>query len=104
MVFCNKTRLNPIIIDGKVTILILIDGFLQSKIGLTYRKVKAVTILILIDGFLQCVYKNMYIVEKNSHNPYFNRWFSAIGFKKELEMRKGLVTILILIDGFLQYG
>ena len=38
----------------RVTILILIDGFLQ----LTYRKVKAnpiiVTILILIDGFLQC--------------------------------------------------
>ena len=37
----------------KVTILILIDGFLQ--LGLTYKKVKAnpVTILILIDGFLQ---------------------------------------------------
>ena len=36
-----------------VTILILVDGFLQSKIGLTYKKVKAVTILILVDGFLQ---------------------------------------------------
>mgnify|MGYP007069101448 FL=1 len=38
-----------------------------------------VTILILIDGFLQ------YKVEKSNnggaygHNPYFNRWFSAIG-------------------------
>ena len=37
-----------------------------------------------------------------SHNPYFNRWFSAI---KELNCTlDGLdtVTILILIDGFLQ--
>ena len=37
-----------------------------------------------------------------SHNPYFNRWFSAMvavgGDKKNLEW----VTILILIDGFLQ--
>ena len=36
------------------------------------------------------------------HNPYFNRWFSAIMdllvFKQEKK-----VTILILIDGFLQY-
>ena len=38
-----------------------------------------------------------------SHNPYFNRWFSAMvavgGDKKNLEW----VTILILIDGFLQF-
>ena len=36
------------------------------------------------------------------HNPYFNRWFSAIKiliiFLYELQD----VTILILIDGFLQ--
>ena len=35
------------------------------------------------------------------HNPYFNRWFSAIlGVKKNRESIT--VTILILIDGFLQ--
>ena len=36
-----------------------------------------------------------------SHNPYFSRWFSAIienQFNKELKD----VTILILVDGFLQ--
>ena len=35
------------------------------------------------------------------HNPYFNRWFSAIGV---LMSDNSLfeVTILILIDGFLQ--
>ena len=39
-----------------------------------------------------------------SHNPYFNRWFSAIE-ATELEIGlRGEVTILILIDGFLQYG
>ena len=36
------------------------------------------------------------------HNPYFNRWFSAIKivvYKQEIVSK---VTILILIDGFLQ--
>ena len=36
-----------------------------------------VTILILIDGFLQCDLPDD-IAEEISHNPYFNRWFSAI--------------------------
>ena len=65
-----------------------------------------VTILILIDGFLQYIY--IYTVEtgkrtEKSHNPYFNRWFSAICFKNLYLLRKN-VTILILIDGFLQYS
>ena len=40
-----------------------------------------VTILILIDGFLQ--YDGMLadFNLKSSHNPYFNRWFSAICYK-----------------------
>ena len=37
-----------------------------------------VTILILIDGFLQ-YYKIPYkYFNGKSHNPYFNRWFSAM--------------------------
>ncbi len=36
------------------------------------------------------------------HNPYFNRWFSAIDINTYLFTNKMLVTILILIDGFLQ--
>ena len=37
-----------------------------------------VTILILIDGFLQCrIGKNSGLF-RFCHNPYFNRWFSAI--------------------------
>ena len=36
------------------------------------------------------------------HNPYFNRWFSAITITKK-EDKDIKVTILILIDGFLQY-
>ena len=35
------------------------------------------------------------------HNPYFNRWFSAIMYNKRKWIQKQ-VTILILIDGFLQ--
>ena len=38
-----------------------------------------------------------------SHNPYFNRWFSAIMLNNAIELGFKIVTILILIDGFLQY-
>ena len=36
-----------------------------------------------------------------SHNPYFNRWFSAIKYYACIDGVE-IVTILILIDGFLQ--
>ena len=39
--------------DLAVTILILIDGFLQSYIHTNKALANSVTILILIDGFLQ---------------------------------------------------
>ena len=39
---------------------------------------------------------------KRSHNPYFNRWFSAIDTLFVCEANSKTVTILILIDGFLQ--
>ena len=38
------------------------------------------------------------------HNPYFNRWFSAILDIKMHYSEKDKVTILILIDGFLQFN
>ena len=41
---------------------------------------------------------------EDSHNPYFNRWFSAIKNKLGMLVHQRKVTILILIDGFLQYG
>ena len=37
-----------------------------------------------------------------SHNPYFNRWFSAIRWLPSNDEVIYRVTILILIDGFLQ--
>ena len=37
-----------------------------------------------------------------SHNPYFNRWFSAISNGIPFIEIFNKVTILILIDGFLQ--
>ena len=39
---------------------------------------------------------------QQGHNPYFNRWFSAINISFQIEYKNGKVTILILIDGFLQ--
>ena len=47
-----------------------------------------------------------FIDEKNikkCHNPYFNRWFSAIASPKHKSISLIPVTILILIDGFLQF-
>ena len=41
------------------------------------------------------------INELIGHNPYFNRWFSAINIVITNEDLTD-VTILILIDGFLQ--
>ena len=41
-------------------------------------------------------------IAEYSHNPYFNRWFSAIQPAIKL-YGSNRVTILILIDGFLQY-
>ena len=37
-----------------------------------------VTILILVDGFLQYRYWRIIKRELYCHNPYFSRWFSAI--------------------------
>ena len=42
------------------------------------------------------------MVSEQSHNPYFNRWFSAI-HRAKLKQCISIVTILILIDGFLQF-
>ena len=80
MVFCNRCiGRGTILVKSRVTILILIDGFLQSEFGEYKKKMYGgVTILILIDGFLQSGLTKSERQELNSHNPYFNRWFSAI--------------------------
>ena len=46
--------------------------------------IKIVTILILIDGFLQLKVQENYNQYNSCHNPYFNRWFSAIYMKNVL--------------------
>ena len=79
MVFCNELKGNGRLPEGAVTILILIDGFLQFT-------------------FACCLCH-----KECSHNPYFNRWFSAIVHWVHLLTSNKDVTILILIDGFLQY-
>ena len=61
-----------------------------------------VTILILIDGFLQFGVIDTLLADSDSHNPYFNRWFSAISNIGKKHYLVQIVTILILIDGFLQ--
>ena len=64
-----------------VTILILVDGFLQFWRQYNVKRRIFVTILILVDGFLQ--FRNLLSLKRllTSHNPYFSRWFSAIAAK-----------------------
>ena len=78
MVFCNFKYFNGANTDKLVTILILIDGFLQYNCSRAY---------------FYC----------RRHNPYFNRWFSAILSNTNYKVSLDTVTILILIDGFLQF-
>ena len=66
------------------------------------KEIKNVTILILIDGFLQYYTDQIDHNTPQCHNPYFNRWFSAIMLELSDEQMLEFVTILILIDGFLQ--
>ena len=60
--------------------------FCNRESGFDWDKPFIVTILILIDGFLQSYIKSIWYKGKNSHNPYFNRWFSAISnYIKDVE-------------------
>ena len=79
MVFCNVLTTLDNFERRLVTILILIDGFLQLGWLSPWYDYKLVTILILIDGFLQ------YEILELAYDMF------------------NIVTILILIDGFLQF-
>ena len=52
--------------------------FCNSKTTTTHPTVSTVTIVILIDGFLQFINGIVIVRIGDGHNPYFNRWFSAI--------------------------
>ena len=52
--------------------------FCNTSLFKTVFQLRLVTILILIDGFLQYVLLYMEQPILKSHNPYFNRWFSAM--------------------------
>ena len=78
MVFCNADVLDYSLENEEVTILILIDGFLQYKVYKVFKGLQqghnpyfnrwfsAIEPITLKDAYDDC------------HNPYFNRWFSAI--------------------------
>ena len=79
MVFCNLTIGIITTVRNGVTILILVDGFLQLSIQYSFKLYCViVTILILVDGFLQFLNEGMLKSAYKGHNPYFSRWFSAI--------------------------
>ena len=85
-----------------VTILILIDGFLQYK-PVGFFKNPYHSHNPYFNRWFSAIQNRLFICWPfNRHNPYFNRWFSAIIIYIEVLIMMYLVTILILIDGFLQ--
>ena len=101
MVFCNLCAWFGEISTESVTILILIDGFLQfefhNMIITSYKRHNP-----YFNRWFSAMKSLIYsLVLDMGHNPYFNRWFSAIHSQASLE-NIDEVTILILIDGFLQ--
>ena len=79
MVFCNKNKKDGIAVYDVVTILILVDGFLQSvcmtDIGTYYNGHNP-----YFSRWFSAIRKNKNdsIAIYDGHNPYFSRWFSAI--------------------------
>ena len=102
MVFCNIVYGGVKYLLGNVTILILIDGFLQFKQKKDKEDRKSCHNPYFNRWFSAILIQNHYLKQFFSHNPYFNRWFSAIGTQKGSIWSEWNVTILILIDGFLQ--
>ena len=90
MVFCNEDKNERYRENLLVTILILIDGFLQCKCFHLHLLILLVTILILIDGFLQYKMNRIRLISEFRHNPYFNRWFSAINMYVAIESPLGM--------------
>ena len=104
MVFCNTGIKAKTPIAYLVTILILIDGFLQSG-GSKMNKQEFISHNPYFNRWFSAIKDcRKARLPFCSHNPYFNRWFSAILNFKSDTLDKDKVTILILIDGFLQLG
>ena len=101
MVFCNNLPKALLMTVATVTILILIDGFLQFLNNVTYHEQKQRHNPYFNRWFSAILEYDDSSILDLSHNPYFNRWFSAIcRYSSHKKFCK--VTILILIDGFLQ--
>ena len=81
MVFCNDSYEEFIKYVVFVTILILIDGFLQSTIKMGRKTHKKSHNPYFNRWFSAIHLEPMNKEEEDSHNPYFNRWFSAIMFE-----------------------
>ena len=78
MVFCNMKKFKDLKEKINVTILILIDGFLQFRNLLSLKRLLTGHNPYFNRWFSAIKVKCYHILSVMSHNPYFNRWFSAI--------------------------
>ena len=128
MVFCNPLFEIVVFKQRTVTILILIDGFLQWQItkkiwfvrhchnpyfnrwfsAINGSKDRIRQKVVCHNPYFNRWFSAIrfcveHCIDMYGHNPYFNRWFSAIQDVVTKTLNNA-VTILILIDGFLQYA
>ena len=71
MVFCNAFKGGEKLGNKIVTILILVDGFLQYGMDDVVIADALVTILILVDGFLQFINDNIVYDKKHKSQSLF---------------------------------
>ena len=79
MVFSNFRDENGFITDHEVTILILIDGFLQYQDHYETEVKPGRHNPYFNRWFSAILIKISNYANRRGHNPYFNRWFSAMG-------------------------
>ena len=78
MVFCNRNIPYRYFNGANVTILILVDGFLQFGIT-SISNMKTVSHNPYFSRWFSAITNRFaMLVQSISHNPYFSRWFSAI--------------------------
>ena len=78
----------PTVSWGIVTILILIDGFLQLMVLKFIFQINCRHNPYFNRWFSAILHTRSEYMGKIRHNPYFNRWFSAITMKEDKEVKK----------------
>ena len=86
-----------------VSILVLMESFLQSLKNNGITDGNPVSILVLMESFLQSILNILFTVSSACFNPCFNGILSSIYGTGNLNVKISGVSILVLMESFLQF-